>query len=225
MTVGHVASRGREDTELTKTPDHQRLSPETLAKYVEVLGRTGRHDMASAAVGVTTTTSCKWRNAARRNPEDPKFQVVDPLGLEEPVDFHTAVEEAWRGWLDTHAEAKLIQMAMGYKDPVVYQGRLTYEPDTDADPLVDPISGLIYFPPKKDPLTGQPIPLTIERVDTGSLKFFHEKRNPNYKIKSEVDITSGGKPIFFPAKATDRDAFLKANGANVVKVKKPDPNA
>jgi len=210
---------------MSKAPSNQRLCQEALEKYVTIIARTGRHDMASAAVGVTTDTSIKWRNASRANPKDERFLMRDPLGLEPDRSFHAAVEDAWRGWLDTHAEAKLIEMSMGYRDPIVYQGRLCYEQDTTQDPLLDPITGTIYYPPKKDPLTGEPIPLTIERVDTGSLKFFHEKRNPNYKPKSEVDITSGGRPIFFPAKSASVADFIKEAGTEVVHVKKPDPDA
>jgi hypothetical protein len=214
-----------ETTKLRKTPLHQVLCPEALVKYVEIVARTGRHDMAAAAVGATTSTTQKWRNASKRDPKDPRFQVVDPDGFEAPQSFHEAVEAAWQGWLQVNPEAKLIELSMGYKDPVIYQGRIAFEPDTTAEPRVDPTTGTIYYPPKLDPLTGEPIPLTITKVSEGSLRFFMEKRDTRYRDKSEVDITTGGKPIFFPAKATDMDAFLAANGASRVKVKKPDPNA
>ena len=199
--------------------DEARLCPETLEKFVETYRRSGRLDVASAAVGCSTTTTWKWRNRSKADPRDDRYHLVDPLGEEPPVTLWDACERAFREFLKSGAEAKLVELATGYDDPVVYQGRVMYEADTSARPTLDPDTGLYVYPPKVDPLTGEPVPLTVRKVNPASLHFLLEKRDPDYADRKQVDVTSGGRPLVIPGKATTEE-LLAAHGAGVVDGKK-----
>lgn len=202
--------------------DHTRLCLESLITYVEVLDRTGRHDLASKAIGCTTTTTWKWRNRSKADPKDPRFLLSDPLGVEPDETFWDACEAAVRGWLDATAVGTLIEQATGYDDPVIHQGRVCFEPDTSAEHSVDPLTGLISYPPKIDPATGEPVRLVIRKTVPSQTQFLLKSRHPDFKEKSEVDVTSGGRPIFFPAKYASTEEFIEASGSGVDEVKAPE---
>jgi hypothetical protein len=207
--------------------DHQRLSEPNLRIYCEVLARFGSHKAAADAIGCTTTTTRKWRNRSRRDPKNPKYMILpDPLGDpdEEPTPFHQAVDEALQDWCDSDLRETLHRQATGYDDPVIFQGRQAYVQDTSGglDKMrIDPVTGMAHWPPKLD-ADGQPIPLTIRKINTPILQQVSKAHLPEYREKTEIDVTSGGKPIFFPAKSASVEDFVREAGISIVTAEKPD---
>ncbi len=203
------------------TCSHQRRDQDNLARFVEAYAETGQLDLACKAIGITTTTYSRWRLASRADKTDPRFLIEDPLGELPPVAFVDAVDEAWKTFLETKAVSRLAQLATGIRKEIIHQGRKCFEPDTTKPEMLDPISGLLHFPAKRDE-AGVPIVMTIEEVREGSLQFLLKSRHPDFKEKSEIDLTqAGGKPLFFPASCTDLDALMKEQGSEYIDVKKP----
>ncbi len=209
-------------------PDHQRLSEANLRTYCEVLARYGSKKGASEAIGCSTTTTWKWYNRSKADPKNPKFMILpDPLGDPDDVEqpFYLAADQAFAAWCDNDLRETFVRQATGYDDPVHFQGKQCWVQDTSGgiDTVkFDPLSGLPYWPPKLDPKTKQPIPLVIRKINTPILSQMGKAHLPEFREKAELDITSGGKPIFFPAKATSEEEFNRENGATTVDALKPD---
>lgn len=197
---------------IPKTCQHQRLSQDTLAAFVEALRLTGNITHASKSVGITTTTAFDWKNRSEADPKDGRYILVDPLGERPDRTLHQAWTAAVNEAIESRVHDKAMELATGYDDPVVYQGKLAFKPDYGAEYKVDPITGLVYYPPLIDPITGEPEVLTIRRVSERMIGDILKARHPAYRPKLDVDMTTQGKPFAVPQQAVTMKEFLAAFG-------------
>lgn len=196
-------------------PAHQVLSQENMIRFLSVYAATGNFTLAAQAIGTTAETVTRWKNRSERDAKDPRYLISDPLGEDPDVSFFNALRAAKDESL-TPVRDKAMDMAVGrHAEPVVYQGRIQYVEDTTKDPRVDPISGLTYYPPKTDPLTGEPIPLLICKVVPRMTELILTARDPDFRPKADLDITTQGKPIAVPERVVDMATFLAEFGRKV----------
>lgn len=192
-------------------PSHQRLSTANMEAFLEALAATGKVTIAAARIGVSTNTAHKWRNRSALKREPGKYLMEDPLGDEPPVWFHDAWDQAVRASCSV-VEAAMVELATGYMEPVIHKGRLAYETDPTKDPIcVDPIEGTMVYPLKLDG-DGNPIPLRVRRLNVQAQHNFLKARDPAYREKLDVDMTTAGKPIAVPQRPGTVEDFLAIFG-------------
>jgi len=185
-----------------------------MQHFLTVLADTGNITLAAQAIGTSTQTLQQWYNKSEAG--KPGYAVVvDPLGDEPDVPFHEAWEAARRVSLHL-VESEQVRLATGYDDPIVFGGKLAYAQDTSQGYKVDAATGMAYWPPKLDPITGEPQVLTVRKVSEKAGQFILKARHPGYKDKAELDVTSGGKPLLVgDAEAMTPEKFMARFGRTV----------
>jgi hypothetical protein len=167
--------------------------------------------VASKRIGISTNTAHKWRHASKRKrPQDAaKYLITDPMGDEPDIWFHDAWDQAVAASCDV-IESSLVELATGYREPIVHKGQFCYEVDPDKLLRMDE-DGTPIYELKRDP-NGLPIQAFIMKKDVRAQQTFLKARHRDYKEKVEMDITSGGKPLAVPEKVTDTAAFMAKFG-------------
>lgn len=193
---------------------HQRLSAETLELFIETLACTGKVTEAAARVGISTNTASTWRNRSKKNPKDTRYQVGDPLGEDPIIPFHEAWDQAVEA--STHiVESSMVELATGYLEPVMFQGRQMYVLDHSAPPIVDKdweTGEVTIRQPYKLDANGDPVPLMVRKLNVTAQQNFLRARHKDYKDKVDIDITSQGRPIAVPQRSGSVAEFLAEFG-------------
>lgn len=180
---------------MRSAPDHQVLSVENMVRLLGHLALTGNVTLSCAAVGISTQQAQQWRNRSKRDRKDPRYLITDVFGDDPDIAFCDAWDRALADALDLVRD-NVFEMAAGLKrKQVIHQGKPAYLPDTQAEYRFDPLSGLPVYPPKTDPLSGEPLPLLEQLLFPNLSLDVLKVRDPDYRPKTDVDITTAGKPL------------------------------
>jgi len=141
--------------------------------FIEELARTGNVTRAAHRINVSRNTVYHWR----------EHMPNEPVTLQngEEFTFIEAWDNALEEGLDLLEEFARERATVGYKEPVVYQGRLSYH----TYPPNHPLAGELILNEE-----GMPIPITINRPSDNLLvQLLRAKRPDEFGIKQQVDNT------------------------------------
>jgi len=187
------------------------LRPRKLSNDRMVRVLTAMTDMPVAAdackmSGISTSTLKYWLTKSNEGQPGDGFDVVlDEAEPDQTVRFHEAWNDAVAAGLG-RVEKAAITRALGYLEPLTYQGRVTYKHDRELVALFGGESVDTYL---IDPDTGQPVPESVMKQDPDLLQFILKTRLKEvYGNHQSVDINHRGGVLVVGAVAKTSEALL-----------------
>ena len=176
----------------------QKRSQAVLKLFLDALRETGSKTKSARVCGVSYPTLQEWKRKSAANPEDTKFHVIlndpewDELGLgERSVPFFEAWAEAEDAACE-QLEDTARMLALGYDEPVIYQGRMSFR-TKPVEVEEDPLTGdLIVKQRLEFDNDGNAIPLTVRTHSETMIKFLLESYRSNRfgrKLQIDANIT------------------------------------
>lgn len=180
----------------------KKSSPANLLKFLNTLASVGVVTEAAKQAGFHPTMAKYY--AAKSENGDPGF-ILTWDGVEGP--FHELFKIALEMAVE-RVEGNVFRRANGYQEVQVHQGRVQYEIDHEAIALgAEPGSWDAIL---KDPLTGKPIPHTVEKQSEDLQMFILKARRPDiYGNKSQVDMIMRGGVMVVAAPARTSDELAR----------------
>lgn len=156
--------------------------------------------------GISVSTAKYWIACSQDGqPGDAYDVMLDPRDPDSVVRFHDAWNDAMAAGLG-RVERAAITRALGYLEPLTYQGRVIYKHDRELVALFGGESVDTYL---LDPNTGQPVPESVMKQDPDLLQFILKTRLPDtYGNKLAVDHNHRGGVLVVSAVAKSSEALL-----------------
>jgi len=186
------------------------LRPRKLTNERMVRVLTAMTDMPVAAdackmAGISTSGLKYWLGKSQEGQPGDGFDVVlDPDEPEATVRFHEAWNDAVAAGLG-RVERAAITRALGYLEPLTYQGRVIYRHDRELVALFGGESVDTYLLDEN----GQPVPESVMKQDPDLLQFILKTRLADvYGNRQTVDINHRGGVLVVSATARSSEALL-----------------
>lgn len=187
------------------------LRPRKLSNDRMVRVLTAMTDMPVAAdackmSGISTSTLKYWLGKSQEGQPGDGFDVIlDPDEPDQVVRLHEAWNDAVAAGLG-RVERAAITRALGYLEPLTYQGRVIYKHDRELVALFGGESVDTYLIDKD---TGQPVPESVMKQDPDLLQFILKTRLADvYGNRQTVDINHRGGVLVVSAVARTSEALL-----------------
>jgi hypothetical protein len=171
-------------------------SVERMLKILKSLANMPVVGDACTMAGIHRATLGLWLVKSRNGIVGDGFDI--PIGEEssEAIRFHEAYDYAMEDGLDS-VERGMMQRALGYLEPLTFQGRVIYK----RDPR---LVGLGLAPEEEYLLDadGKPVPESVMKQDPDLMMFIMKcRRKAVYGNKSEIDVNHRGGVLVVGAKA------------------------
>lgn len=152
-----------------RPPGGQKRTPELMLRVVQQLSTIPVIKDACLMNGITTHTAKLWLTKSRLGQSGDGFDLVmnpdDDPSEQITVRFHEAWDQALKDGAQTVYKAALTR-ALGYREPLTYQGRVIYKIDPEAERL-----GLTGMDAYLLDGEGRPIPESVEKQDPDVMMF------------------------------------------------------
>lgn len=159
---------------------------------------------ACMLAGISVSTLKYWLQKSSEGLEGDGFDVVFNEGqeTEEKIRFHDAWDEAMIAGVE-RLEKAAITRAMGYKEPLTFQGRVIYKQDPIL--LALGMTGMDAYLLDDD---GKPVPETVLKQDPDLMMFILKARKPEtYGNKQQIDVNHRGGVLVVGMTATTPEAL------------------
>jgi hypothetical protein len=203
LTPGRAAFR--RSRSITLKP--RKLSNERMLRVINAISEMPVASDACMRAGMSVTTLKYWlTKSAEGRPGDGYDVVFDPDEPEATRRFH----EAWNDAMEIgigRVESATIQRALGYLEPLTYQGRVIYKHDPELVALFGYECQQTYL---LDPATGEPVPETLFKQDPDLQMFILKTRKAEvYGNKQSIDVNHRGGVLVVSAVAKSSQALLE----------------
>lgn len=208
------------------------LKPRKLSNERMLRVLTAISDMPVAAdacmrAGMSVTTLKYWLTKSNDGAPGDGYDVIfDPEEPEATRRFHEAWNDAMEMGLG-RVESATTQRALGYLEPLTFQGRVTYKHDPDLVALFGYECQQTYM---LDAMTGAPVPETVFKQDPDLMMFILKTRKADiYGNKQQIDVNHRGgvlvvaKVASTPQALVDMSKDFKAEAIDVEFSEVTDP--
>jgi hypothetical protein len=212
-------------------------TPDRLIRLLRYAAELPVGDAAARRSGISYSTLKYWLQKSFEGAPGDGFDIVmgeeDENGTDDnTVRFHEAWDLAMTSGVE-RLEAITIQRAMGYNEPLSYQGRVQYKYDPDKVAISVEL-GLPEYVPQNYLLDeyGAPVPESIWKMDPDLAMFILKSRKPTvYGAKASLDVNVRGGVLVVPMRAieaadlnTIEDRYRKAGRPSVTFEEGDDDN-
>lgn len=186
----------------------QKRTPGKMIGICECIARIPVAKDACAANGITTHTLKLWLTKSRLgNPGDGFDLVLNPDDAPEDqqvIRFHEMYDESLKEGAQEMFRATW-QRAIGYQEPLTYQGRVIYK--LDPQKLKDGKEGMDAYLLDDD---GRPVPESVEKQDPDLMQFMLKGLMPEtFGNKTKIELEGKISGVLVVAqKATDGKLLL-----------------
>src|SRR4051812_38685918 len=192
---------------------NQKRTPERMRRFLETLMEWPNVRRASKMCGVSRHLPRYWKEQSARGPEGGEFAVTMDLGDGVLVtkEFHKWWDECLDHGVD-RVEDVYQEHALGYWEPVLYEGRLQYELDPKEPFKTDVKEGkIIQIANYRRDADGKLVVLKVFKRSENAAHNLLKAHRPtkyreNFKVDASVNHTGGA--FFVPAKALNEAEFL-----------------
>lgn len=211
-------------------PKAPKCTPDRMLAIIKQLSKIPCVKDACEMHGVTYHSVRLWLTKSRLGTPGDGFDIVmNPDDDEEEhvtMRFHDAYDEALKMGSDTILSAT-IKRALGYREPLSYQGRVIYKLDPDMVRLgiTDGPDAYLYD------ANGHPIPESVERQDPDLMMFLLKGLKPEtFGNKTKVEVDGKISGVLVVAQKAINGAVLNAEEADYrkqvidVEFEEVDPN-
>lgn len=180
---------------------------ETLKRSLSYLAEMPIITSVANRLGRSTTTLKYWLQKSLEGKPGDGFDIKlgddDENGTEDnTIRYHEAWDLAMISGIEMMEQAGM-RRAMGYEDPLTYQGRVQYKFDPVKLTAARAAGAAEYVP--ENYLTdqyGAPVPESVWKVDPDLIMFFLKARKPLvYGPKSTLDVNVRGGVLVVPMRA------------------------
>lgn len=182
-------------------------TPERLARILNYAAEMPVGATVALRAGISYSTLKYWLQKSFEGGPGDGFDITmgddDENGTEDnTIRFHEAWDLAMTAGVEK-VEAATMQRAIGYLEPLTYQGRVQYKWDPSKLAIAREL-GLPEFTPENYLLDefGAPIPETVQKMDPDLAMFILKARKPQvYGAKASVDVNVKGGVLVVGMKA------------------------
>lgn len=184
----------------------RKLSNERMIRVLTAITEFPVSGDACMRAGISVSTLKYWmQGSAEGQPGDGYDVVLDPDEPENTVRFHEAWADAMEIGL-SRVERAAMQMATGYYEVGVYQGKVVYQHDRELVEIIGYECQQTYL---LDPATGAPVPEMILKQDPDMIRFILKSRMSEvYGNKQQIDVNYTGGVLAVPERAVTAQALI-----------------
>lgn len=191
----------------------KKRTPERLLRILSYAAEMPVTSTVATRAGISNTCLKYWLQKSKDGAPGDGFDMPLPDDEESgtpnnTVRFHEAWDLAMTAGVEL-VEAATLRRAIGYLEPLTYQGRVQYRWDYEKVALSVEM-GLPEYVPANYLLDefGAPVPETVEKMDPDLAMFILKARKPNiYGPKQQLDVNFKGGVLVVGTRAVTAEAL------------------
>lgn len=174
-------------------------TPDRLKRLLSYIAETPVTNSACLRAAISVSTLKYWLQSSKEGAPGDGYDIE--LGEDDETDdrggrfvrFHDAWDAAMEAGVEK-LETVIINRAMGYREPLTYQGRIIYQVDPDLVALG--YEGMEAYLRDEN---GVPVPESVWKMDPDLAMFILKARKPQvYGAKASLDVNVRGGVLVIP---------------------------